>query len=638
MNKKAKKLILNSGLLIGAIIIPSVTLTSCSTISQYYLPVVTNLNPLQGGFSNSGAEFVLNDPYLSHARDKDNNPFGPVYTNAANYLPTNFLYTSSYDNSFATSISGFYSYNGYSTNTWSYKDDEGTTYHDIPYKSNLGTIRDERWLSSADTKMNFASSGGEIASYMNLLNYTSSTAVNSVTFNLLTTLNYMNNFQNKIIAAVDDEKINNTLDNIYTHSYSSFNHGTGSDKNNLDFYHFCYDNANLLSNGDSQYKFGPYDVNWEQSYSGVDTGLNIDESHKNNTPFINLEDVIDLTQDGTGYNKFDVNNESNKSLSYLIPTNTSFTGTYKWSVDDKDYVWTPDENMSPYCIYSYKKDDEKHESDPTGVIGIAPIPTLIHLNSVKSAFYNPTNNSNSINVYDWLTPKNKIDDINSIIKTTKAWDNMKKHTGNVQPAIDTVSYTQNFVANDSRVGYNYEGWLGNTAFTDKDFDPTIWNWISQTDTTDKMMIQPGDYIALAQYNLTSVIFTYKDTTGADVKFKAQIPYFAGFSAVIPAYLVFDIDYYSPIDNVITESKRVKILDFSSTSKMYKAWSNIISTLTSNDYPSINTDTFETTHDAFLNDPYMIFRWMYGGFSESPNNISFVNSGIINSDLIIQNNK
>jgi hypothetical protein len=56
--------------------------------------------------------------------------------------------------------------------------------------------------------------------------------------------------------------------------------------------------------------------------------------------------------------------------------------------------------MSPYCIYSYGKDDTKHEADPTGVIGIAPIPTLIHINKVTSAFYNPINKSNSINVYD----------------------------------------------------------------------------------------------------------------------------------------------------------------------------------------------------------------------------------------------
>ena len=638
MNKKIRKIIVSSSLLIGVIVIPSITLTSCSTISQYYLPVVINSNPLQGGFVNSGSEFNLIDPYLDHARDMNNITLDD--TDVANYLPTNYLYTSAYDNSFVTTLSGLYSYNGYSNNTWNYKNNEGTTFPDFPYQTDLGTIRDKRWLNSTDDKFKFVDANNQISSYMNLVNYSASSAVNTTTFNLLTLLNYMNNFQNKIISATDDETINSTLDNIYTHSYSSFNHGSGSETKNLDFYHFCYDNANLISYGDSQYKFGPYDVDWTQTYSGVDTGLSIDSQHINNTPFIslNLNYVIDLTKDGTGYNKFDVDNDSNKSLSYLVPTNPSFTGTYKWNIDDNDYDWTPAAKMSPYCIYSYGKDDTKHEADHTGVIGIAPIPTLIHINKVTSAFYNPINKSNSINVYDWLTPKNKINEINSIIKNTQAWDNVKKHTGNVQPAIDSVSYTQIFTKNSGeRVGYNYNGWIDNASFIQKDIDPTVWSWVNHTGSGDKMMIQPGDFIALAQYNLANVVFTYKDTNGADAKFKAQIPYFAGYSAVFPAYLVFDSSYYSPIDSVIAENKQIKILDFSDGSKLYKAWSKIITTLTSNDYPKIDTTAFNSTYEAFLNDPYMIFRWMYGGFNETSNNISFVNSGIIDSDSIIKNN-
>ncbi|MBQ6954460.1 MAG: hypothetical protein IJP83_00055 [Mycoplasma sp.] len=636
MNKKIRKIIVSSSLLIGVIVIPSITLTSCSTISQYYLPVVVNSNPLDGGFVNSGSEFNLIDPYLDHARDINNNSEA-IDDNVANYLPTNYLYTSAYDNSFATTLSGLYSYNGYSNNTWNYKNDEGITFPDFPYQTDLGTIRDKRWLNSTDDKFKFVDANNQISSYMNLVNYSASSAVNTTTFNLLTLLNYMNNFQNKIISATDDETINSTLDNVYTHSYSSFNHGSGSETKNLDFYHFCYDNANLISYGDSQFKFGPYDVDWTQTYSGVDTGLSIDSQHINNTSFISLNCVIDLTKDGTGYNKFDVNNDSNKSLSYLVPTNPSFTGTYKWNIDDNDYDWTPAAEMSPYCIYSYGKDDTKHEADPTGVIGIAPIPTLIHINKVTSAFYNPINKSNSINVYDWLTPKNKINDINSAIKNTQAWDNIKKHTGNVEPAIDSVSYTQKFTERkDGRIEYKYDDWF-NASFDAKNIDPTIWSW-TQTETSDKMMIQPGDFIALAQYNLANVVFTYKDTSGGDVKFKAQIPYFAGYSAVIPAYLVFDLSYYSPIDSIIAQDKQIKILDFSQSSNLYQVWSKLITTLTSNDYPKIDSTVFYTTHDAFLNDPYIIFRWMYGGFNETNNNISFVNSGIIDSDSIIQNNK
>jgi hypothetical protein len=117
MNKKIRKIIVSSSLLIGVIVIPSITLTSCSTISQYYLPVVVNSNPLHGGFVNSGSEFNLIDPYLDYARDMNNKPIAPDDTDVANYLPTNYLYTSAYNNSFVTTLSGLYSYNGYSNNT-----------------------------------------------------------------------------------------------------------------------------------------------------------------------------------------------------------------------------------------------------------------------------------------------------------------------------------------------------------------------------------------------------------------------------------------------------------------------------------------------------------------------------------------
>jgi hypothetical protein len=117
MNKKIRKIIVSSSLLIGVIVIPSITLTSCSTVSQYYLPVVVNSNPLDRGFKNSGSKFNLIDPYLNHARDMNNKPIAPNDTDVYNYLPTNYLYTSAYNNSFVTTLSGLYSYNGYSNNT-----------------------------------------------------------------------------------------------------------------------------------------------------------------------------------------------------------------------------------------------------------------------------------------------------------------------------------------------------------------------------------------------------------------------------------------------------------------------------------------------------------------------------------------
>jgi len=119
-----RKILVTSSLLIGATIFPSLTLTSCSTISQYYLPVLTkgtnddpsiNISPFENGFKNSSKNFNLIDPYLSNARDKDGFKLSEDLANIKNYLPNRFLYTSAFDNSFKLGISKFYSYNGYSS-------------------------------------------------------------------------------------------------------------------------------------------------------------------------------------------------------------------------------------------------------------------------------------------------------------------------------------------------------------------------------------------------------------------------------------------------------------------------------------------------------------------------------------------
>ena len=118
-------------------------------------------------------------------------------------------------------------------------------------------------MSSDDKKLTFVNNDNKLNSYQNLVCYVASNAVNTVSFNFLTMVNYMNNFVNKIISQPIDNKVNELLDNVFTHSYANagFNHGNRSSEDNYNFFQFCYDTANLMSTGDSQYKFGPYRVN-----------------------------------------------------------------------------------------------------------------------------------------------------------------------------------------------------------------------------------------------------------------------------------------------------------------------------------------------------------------------------------------
>lgn len=621
---KIRQKLINFSLLTCTTITPIISLTSCSTISQYCVPILTNLNPFENGFNNSNDNFELIDPYLTYARDKNDNPLDKELTNIFSYLPTKYIYTSAFDNSFKLGINKFYSYNGYSSFDVNWSNNQ----KDLPYQIDTKTYYDKQWLATSDKNSSYLNSSHKINSYQNLINYACSNAINSVSFNFLTLLNYMNNFTNKIIDQTDTNKVNELLDNVFTHSYSNFNHGKKEGTQdewtqNYDFYQFCYNNANLISSGDSQYKFGPYSLDWTQEYSGVDKGLNLE----NNTPFIKLQS-FDLRNDLT--HPFDINNEKNKSLQYILPINTAFTGTYTYDNVNKKYIWNKATSMSPYCIYTYDANDKKHEQDPTGIIGIANIPTLIHLSSVSSNYYNPTIKSNSINPNEWLISNDKIDNINKQIFKNKVWNNITKHVKIDKPQIDSVSFKQKFIERGISDNINYDDWKSN-EFDQKNIDPTIKYWC------DNKLIQPGDFIALAQYSLMDISFKYFDTNNNEVNFLTKMPYFNGFSAVVPAYFAFNLDYYSPIDN-IKENDDHMILNFSQDSQMYEDWSNIIKTLAQLKTPQIDQTKYETSFDAFFNDPYMIFRWMFGGYLDNGESIVFTNSQSINSNNIYFNCK
>ena len=140
MNKNIKNKFVTSGVLICTTIAPILTLTSCSTISQYCPPITTGdeANPFANGFKHSGtagSDFSLLDPYLQHARDKGGTSIDP---SIQNYLPSRYLYTSAFDNSFKLTIDKFYSFNGYSNFEINSKN-----FPDNPYQIDINTYNDK---------------------------------------------------------------------------------------------------------------------------------------------------------------------------------------------------------------------------------------------------------------------------------------------------------------------------------------------------------------------------------------------------------------------------------------------------------------------------------------------------------------
>jgi hypothetical protein len=71
----------------------------------------------------------------------------------------------------------------------------------------------------------------------------------------------MNKCQTKIIQQKNNDEISKKLSIIYANNEKSgFEKGEIGSQTNTNFFEFCYDEANLLSQGNSHFKFGPYDV------------------------------------------------------------------------------------------------------------------------------------------------------------------------------------------------------------------------------------------------------------------------------------------------------------------------------------------------------------------------------------------
>ena len=620
--KNKKKYILMSSAFLSIVsVLPIATLTGCSSISQFFVPVVVQHSP----FSKTTSPII--DPYLSKGITSDSKTSTSSYQNLLDFMPQSYAFTLKSSDTSNNSIESALSY------TYATKPTFDKNVKDTPFIFNESDLYSRRWLSSSDEKMGFTSQDGKITSYENLCVSAATIGINSLSYNFLTLLDYLDRYQTRIINNTDDQMVNTYLSAMYTNSDTSetsgFIHGEKKSQENKDFYEYCYDKANLLSTGNTHYKFGVYDIEFDITKSGVYTGLE-DLLGENDTPFIQLTN-IDLRSPEYGY---DVNSDENKDIPYLIPTNEYFVGTYKWEGNDKDgkYIWTKPSKSSPYLTYTYAKDDKKHET-PIDVASITTIPTLIQLNTAHNAYYDPTQKLSSIYPSDWLTPSNSLSKVNDSVKESKAWKNITKHTDS-DPAITSLNYTVSFPK--SNYTGDYSTWWNDSLKTNKKIDPSINKWTSDANHE----IQPGQFIALANYALKEVTYKYKKTDGSYGHFKTKIPYFSGFGSLFPAYFAFLSEgMYKLIDNAENSVDNNRyIFDFDKdkiegkkVDNLYDVFAKLIKNLCSSDLkPSVNKYT--TNNQAFNEDKLFLYWWLFG----QNNKGDYTNGGLIkSSDILIK---
>lgn len=251
------------GLISLALILPVTTLTACSTVSQYLVPVITNNNPFVPNASDQSHNIqtsdgnYLTDPYFASGKFVSGDTSTAIgSTNAI--APSTYIYTSAFDNSFTANATNYYGYTNHNAPNWDENWDEEEQLG--PWNFNQSSYNDYSYLSYSDSRLDYAS-GSTLTSYENLIGTTAISTVNATSGNLVTLFNYINNYLVHVIEGCKSaEDFDKTMSILLTNSTNGFDHGQtdrNSEQNKL-FYQYYLSNANLLNTNTNVYKFGPY--------------------------------------------------------------------------------------------------------------------------------------------------------------------------------------------------------------------------------------------------------------------------------------------------------------------------------------------------------------------------------------------
>ena len=187
--------------------LPALTLTSCSNISQYCIPVMTDKTP----FTIES----ITDPYRDSQYGRYDKEVDGDYSLSETklQLPTNYLYTSAYDGNFVQTIGSMYGYCNYNMPEW--KHDAPTSALEDKYVYNRSNDNDYAWRNLKDSQLNYVNSS-TLSSYQNLNIATAVTTVNTTSSYFVTNFNYMNSYLDTIISQKKEEDIKKNLNYIFS--------------------------------------------------------------------------------------------------------------------------------------------------------------------------------------------------------------------------------------------------------------------------------------------------------------------------------------------------------------------------------------------------------------------------------------
>lgn len=625
MKKRFRNKTLWSLMSLVAIILPATTLSSCSTISQYICPIET---------VNHQA-YKVSTRYRTNGIDENNKPLTSDFTTVN--TPTEYSFKMNFDNSFTPQISNSYAYTNQTSYTYKYQNNGEA--HD-KYQYNTKSLSNKQWLDPNTLNTNsYNQQTGIITSVDNLINLGANQATNQVSYELINLFLMLNNIQVKVIQTINKQKYTDSWKDGYKRlgvlignndqlttsdipAPLAFNFDNSTNNWRKDFFTYLYAHNNDLSYGGTHYSFGPYAIDWNE--------VRITNSEENNNgSYLSLND--------SAFKDGEITIDENHQNYY---TNTKWAGQYQFNTDNFE-LKLDSTYQNNYLEYQFGDKDEGNE--PTAIKATASVPVLINLNAIANGFYNPSVNNQSFHASDWIYKQDEINKINETIKNKGSWNSLTTNNlvdlKGTDKYLDNVVYyqrTNNKQANQHKLNWNanekalFKGFAskGEGDITTITAEPTVKTWI------DDNLIQPGTFVALANYTLHATNATvkhgYKEYTVS-----YSVPYLSGFSELFPSYMLFDANNYKVI-NKDKGNYQHTVID---PVKIKSALEGLVKNLTVNPQnpnqpvlPDAKAQTYDSEYVNWTQNKFFIFEWLFGLNDNAAFNFKTANTNVSSTNI------
>ncbi|MDR0739548.1 MAG: hypothetical protein LBF00_01510 [Mycoplasmataceae bacterium] len=552
---KAKLLIkcLMGGSLSIVVLAPTLTMTSCASISQWTLPI-----SIGGDGDASPWSELWNDESTRGLVDSEKHQYSEnsQYSSPSNafssYLPNKYI---TYSQRSGTTENYAFA-TPYNDKNWNKNDDQ--SYYDSQWISSQSTDV-LKYSESFDMTVGTDKKNVSVVTAMNNLNTYSSLSFNSIAsaintyssglLHLMTQNGVMNNKYG------NDDWYNALFGKIGSATTGGLNHGDKTTPENKTFYEFLFDLLDNLSQGKVDVKYAQSGINFKFDSKIFGPG-----------PYVSTANEKDLAKSFERLVSGTIAPFTEDDITSNIVKDGAISPDFVYNLQTSREVFKPS-TMAAYTSFAIPatstidKDNLKNNIFYPSAIS-KPIPFIITPEGSTYSYYNPLTN-HSFQTNDYL-----IDNISSVqnqIAKTNAWNNFSQHVDTEKSFPDKKKWAESLsysFVNQETSAENVEPFFPSTGTNDFSqnllnrlgadatyLEPSISFLFDEQKQENSNLangyIKPNSYIAFANYSF--VPYPRTDDSSKNIQYDLM-PVFNGMAtdsstgapAVFPISLLFDL--------------------------------------------------------------------------------------------------